>query len=104
MKQLNDKFHAAMMTTIEEGVRRGYYPTYFLQMLHQYGGVGTAKRLLATHEIQSGLMRLYELNLLDSSMEAHVIAPQYQSLFTDEDRQEARRRLKEQKLVNEESC
>ena len=84
-----------MITTYEEGVKRGYDPTYFLKMLHQYGGVEIAKRLLAKQEIQSGLMRLYELGLLDSSMEAHVIKEEYQSLFTEQEKQEARRRLGE---------
>lgn len=95
MKELQDEFHAAMMTTYEEGAKRGYYPTYFLRMLGQYGGVETAKRLLAKREIQSGLIRLYELELLGSSMEAHVIKERYQPLFTEEERQEACRRLEE---------
>ena len=93
MKELMDQFHAAMLTTYEEGNKRGYHPTYFLQMLNQYGGVGTAKRLLAKHEIQTGLMRLCELGLLHDSMEAHVIQEKYQPLFTAEEIQEARDRL-----------
>ncbi len=95
MKQLEEEFHTAMMTTVEEGVKRGYFPGYFLQMLHQYRGVGTAKKLLEKREIQSGLMKLYELELLDSSMEAYVIKEHYQSLFTEEERKEADRRLRE---------
>ena len=54
MQELENEFHEAMITTYEEGAKRGYYPTYFMQMLDQYGGVGTAKRLLAKREIQSG--------------------------------------------------
>jgi hypothetical protein len=95
MKDLKDEFHAAMVTTYEEGAKRGYYPTYFMQMLNDYGGVETAKRLLAKVEIQTGLMRLYELGLLDSSMEAYVIKEHYQPLFTEQEIQEARRRLVE---------
>ena len=94
-KNLESEFHASMITTYEEGTKRGYYPTYFLQMLYQYGGVETARRLLATQEIQSGLMKLYELNLLDSSMEAYVIKEHYQPLFTVDEIAEARRRLEE---------
>ncbi|MBU0492028.1 MAG: hypothetical protein KKA73_03065 [Chloroflexi bacterium] len=95
MTRLEDEFHAVMITTYEEGVKRGYYPTYFLQMLYQHGGVETAKRLLAKREVQSGLMRLYELGLLGSSVEAYVIKERYQSLFTEEERQEAHQRLEE---------
>jgi len=95
MQELKDKFHAAMITTYEEGVKRGYYPTYFLRMLHEYGGVDTAKRLLAKQEVQTGLMKLYELELLDSSMEAYVIKEQFKPLFSAEEINEARRRLDE---------
>lgn len=95
MQELKDKFHAAMITTYEEGVKRGYYPTYFLGMLHEYGGVDTAKRLLAKQEVQTGLMKLYELELLDSSMEAYVIKEQFKPLFSAEEINEARRRLDE---------
>ena len=95
MQELRDKFQAAMITTYEEGVKRGYYPTYFLGMLHEYGGVDTAKRLLAKQEVQTGLMKLYELELLDSSMEAYVIKEQFKPLFSAEEINEARRRLEE---------
>jgi hypothetical protein len=95
MGTLEAEFTAAMYTTYEEGKKRAYHPTYFLQMLGQYGGVETAKRLLAEREIQTGLMKLYELDLLDSSMEAYVIKERYKSLFTEEEVAEARRRLED---------
>lgn len=94
-KGLQSEFHSLMQTTIEEGAKRGYYPTYFLQMLSQYGGVETAKRLLAKQEIQAGLMRLYELGLLSTSAEAYVLEERFAPLFTEEERAEAYRRLKE---------
>lgn len=95
LKQLEKIFHACMLTTYEEGVKRGYYPTYFLRMLHEHGGVDTAKRLLATRDIQTGLMKLYELNLLRESMEFYVIQERFKSLFTDDEIAEAKRRLEE---------
>lgn len=100
MERLETEFHEEMITTYEEGVKRNYYPTYFLRMLHQYGGVVTAKRLLSKPEIQSGLMRLYDLDLLGSSMEAYVIKDRYQSLFTEDEIQEAHRRLDELEYFN----
>jgi hypothetical protein len=95
MGTLEAEFTAAMYTTYEEGKKRGYYPTYFLQMLGKYGGVETAKRLLAKREMQAGPIKLYELDLLDSSMEAYVIKERYQPLFTEEEVAEARRRLED---------
>jgi hypothetical protein len=95
MNDLKDEFYAAMLTTYEEGVQSGYIPTRFQQMLQQYGGVETAKRLLAAKETQAGLFTLWELGLLDQSMEATVIQEKFQPLFTAEEIQEARRRLEE---------
>lgn len=95
IQKLEAEFHAAMICTYEEGTKRGYYPTRFMELLNQYGGVKTAKKLLAKREVQVGLMTLWELDLLDSSMEAYVIKERYQALFTSEEIAEARRRLEE---------
>lgn len=66
-----------------------YNPTRFLQMLAQYGGVGTAKRLIrtgiATGRPSDGYVTLYILNRLDLSMENSVIKSEYISLFTFEE-------------------
>ncbi len=94
-KQLAAEFNNSMTITVEEGMKRGYYPSYFVQMVHQHGGVETAKRLLAKREIQAGLLKLYELDLLDSSLEAYVIRDRFAPLFTEAERQEAKRRLEE---------
>ena len=40
-----------------------YFATYFKGMLDQYGGVETAKRLLAKSQPQTGLFRLLDLKL-----------------------------------------
>lgn len=95
MDLLEKSFHAAMLTTYEEGVKHGYIPTLFLQMLHQYGGVETAKRLLASNEPQTGLYRMWELGLLGETVEAHVILEKYRPLFSAEEIEEARWRLDE---------
>ena len=38
----------------------GYTATYFLQKLHRYGGLGTARRLLQVGEVSGGLTTLSE--------------------------------------------
>ena len=72
----------------------GYNATRFLQMLTEHGGLGTAKRLLASDEIQYGFTELWERGRLDLTVEAHVLKPKFQDLFSDEERQRARSRLK----------
>jgi hypothetical protein len=95
LKQAGAAFDRAMHDISNASIKDGYFPAYFLQMLGRYGGVETARRLLAKNDIQSGLNRLWEEGLLDQSMEAHVIKPEFQCLFTDEEIAEAKRRLDE---------
>jgi hypothetical protein len=70
-----------------------FQPIRFLQMVHDHGGVETAKRLLAQSEVQAGLMTLWDCGRLDLSMEALVIKPKFQPLFTEEEITIARERL-----------
>lgn len=65
----------------------------FRQMIDQYGSVEAAKRLLDTHDIQTGLMRFWEMNALSKSMEALVVQDRFTLLFTREEIAEASRRL-----------
>jgi hypothetical protein len=92
---LESEFNADMREIAKIADQHGYYPTIFIQMLGSYGGVGTARRLLAEPKAQSGLFRLYDLNLLHASMEAYVIMEKYASLFTSIEISEAHKRLEE---------
>ena len=71
-----------------------YNPTYFLQMLHEHGGVGAVRRLLQTENFQSGLTTLWEIGRLDYSSESAVLDPRWTSLFTEAEKTVARKRLK----------
>ena len=93
--RLDSEFTHALEGTIEAARKRGYVPTYFLQMLAEHGGVETAKRLLAKSEPQTGLFELWQLNLLHESMEAAVLQDKFHSLFTETELAEAHRRLEE---------
>jgi len=90
--ELEKQFHLAMIGVADfaNSHRFGYR---FRQMLEEHGAVDTAKRLLATQEVQAGLMRLWELKALNMSMEAFVTQERFDSLFTDDEVAEARRRL-----------
>ncbi len=77
-----------------------YNATFFLQMVQDRGGIQTAKDLLKTREdIQSGLVKLWELGRLDLSVENLVLQPEWKSLFTDEELGIARQRLKDHGFV-----
>ena len=94
-EQLESDFHQAMVNVYHAAASLGYRPTYFLRMVSEHGGVITAKRLLRAAEHQSGLTRLCELNRLDISAEALVLQERWQTLFSDEERQMARERLRD---------
>ena len=82
-----------MLSIDATAAKHGYHPSYFLRMVHELGRVRAAKQLLSKDDPQSGLARLWELGLLDNSMEALVLQGQWQDLFSEDDLQEARKRL-----------
>ena len=90
---LKDDFDRDMREIYRMGIEHGYYAHYFIQMIEEHGGVNTAKRLLAVEKPQEGLFRLYELGLLNESMEALVIKPQYAQLFSEVEISTANQRL-----------
>lgn len=65
-----------------------------LHMVLEHGGVETAKRLLTGSQAQSGLYELFTCGRLDLTVEAKVVSQEFQSLFTEDELAEARRRLK----------
>ena len=89
-----EKFHFSSLNELKDKMLRAkkecrYNPTRFNQMLSQYGGVETAKRLIAS-EIASGnpsdgYTTLYLCGRLDLTMEHSVCKPEYQMLFTIEE-------------------
>jgi hypothetical protein len=92
---LESELTDALRGTYEAAHKRGYVATYFLQMLEEFGGVETAKRLLAKSEPQTGLFELWNLGLLHESMEAIVLQDKYTDLFTEDELSAAHRRLHE---------
>ena len=67
----------------------GYNPTRYNQMIAQYGGLATAKKLIQksiiTNEPSEGYITLLLLGRVDLSMEESVVKPEYSELFnTDE--------------------
>ncbi len=93
--KLEIDFHRAMIELYEVAKASDYFATYFEQMLDHYGGVAAARRLLAKPEMQPGLMRLWELKLLDKSVEATVLQERFQPLSNQTELSEAQRRLEE---------
>ena len=94
--RLEAQFHHALRTACAEAAALGYYPSYFIQKMERVGAAAYARELVRSGELQSGLRRLKSLGRLDLSVE-HLVArvPEYQPLFTNEERQAAEWRLKQ---------
>jgi hypothetical protein len=73
----------------------GYNASAYLTMLSQHGGLGTAQRLLASPKVSDGFVALWERRRLDLAVENVVLRPEFAPLFTEEERELARARLKE---------
>jgi hypothetical protein len=94
--KLEDQFHKAMIDVYQDALRDcTRRAAYFLQMVGRQGGVETAKKLLQSNDIEHGATALWKCGRLDLMFEYLVLQPKYTDLFTDEEKEMARNRLKE---------
>ena len=87
------QFHREMIRIYNEASKLGYRPTRFLQMVENLGGRQAAKHLLSSEAPASGFERLWELGRMDLTVESLVLQEQWTHLFTEQELQEAERRL-----------
>ena len=90
---VRDFDHAMMQIYVRAKQQAGYTATRFCQMLDEHGGVETARRLLP--QMSDGFTALWQRGRLDLTVEALVLQPKWDKLFSHEERQIARRRLRE---------
>ncbi len=95
MADVNSKFDHAMFTIYQRArSEAGYTATIFLNMLHDRGGLDTAKYLINSRKPSDGYTNLYERGRLDLTVEAMVVEnPEWHPLFTPEELEKARKRL-----------
>jgi hypothetical protein len=93
---LEERFDVAMMDIYRRAKSEAKYDaTCYFQMLGE-----TARLLLHADTVSEGYTALWERGRLDLTVEALVNDhPEYHALFTDEERQIARRRLEEYRYV-----
>ncbi len=90
-QKLNASLLALYKRTLKE---TKYNATYFLQMLHERGGLATIRTLINRKDPSEGFARLWEIGRLDLTIEAFVVDTQeFHALFTDEELAGARKRL-----------
>lgn len=93
---LEKKFNVDMQNIyITAKKELGYNATRFLQLISEKGGLHAAKQLISKNGGTYGFEVLWENNRLDLSVEAHVLNPQYSELFTEDEKEICRNRLRE---------
>ena len=94
---LEERFDVAMMDIYRRAKSEAKYDaTRYFQMLGEHRGLETARILLHAEKESEGFTALWERGRLDLTVEALIHDhPEYHALFTDEERQIARRRLEE---------
>jgi hypothetical protein len=91
---LTARFDEAMMGVYQRArTECDYNAVRFLQMLHEHRGLETARILLRASKVSEGYVALWERKRLDLTVEAVILAPEWNALFSDDDRAIARKRL-----------
>lgn len=70
-----------------------YNPSFFLKMISQYGAVDTAKRLIHSSKPSEGYTKLWEIKALKYSVENQIQDKRWKDIFTDDEREKAKKRL-----------
>ena len=96
MHPLEYKFHEDMKNIYIVAKKELHYnASRFIQLVSSVGGRQAAKQLISKSGCTYGFEVLWENNRLDLSVEALVLKPEYHELFTDEEKETCRCRLKD---------
>jgi hypothetical protein len=88
-------FHEVMLEIYERAKTEcRYNASRFLQMVSERGGLETARYLLHTG-LSDGFTALWKCKRLDLTVEAYILKPEWQGLFTKDELAIARQRLAE---------
>jgi hypothetical protein len=96
MNELEREFNMAMLNIYKRAYdEAGYNATRFLQMLRENQGVETARILIHASNVSDGYTALWERGRLDLTVEALIIDKKWHPLFSEQELEIARRRLRE---------
>lgn len=94
MNEIEKKFNNDMLyiyTTAKKEL--GYNASRFIQLVSDKGGLNAAKQLISKEGGTYGFEVLWEKKRLDLSIEAFVLKPEYNELFSDEEKMTCKERL-----------
>jgi len=91
-KKFKDDMHQIYIRAKKE---LRYNATRFMRLVSDKGGLLAAKQLITKNGGTYGVEVLWENKRLDFSVEAHVLRPEYQEPFSNEETEICLNRLKE---------
>lgn len=99
--QLENELEQRFIETIKESNKLGakINATNVIDYIQRYGAIGGASRLInaGTDRLQSGLIKLFEINRLDISFESIILQEKFRVLFDKNVLENAEKRLNELK-------
>jgi hypothetical protein len=90
---LERRFDAAIIGVYREAASLGYRSSRSLERVRERGGVAIAREILAAETVHDGLAALFLLGRLDLAVEYQVLLPEYESLFSEDERRTAQLRV-----------
>ena len=94
--EAESQFNEAMLNIYRRAkAEAGYNATRFLSMVVEHGGLETARYLLHAATVSEGYTALWERKRLDLTVEAMILQPEWQALFSDTERRIAVNCLRE---------
>lgn len=95
---LEREFDLAMMDVYHRAkYEADYKATRFLRMLQEHQGAETARILLHSPHVSDGYTALWERGRLDLTVEALILQKKWYPIFSDQEREIARKRLEDYK-------
>ena len=94
LTKVEELFHEAMLEIYRRAKKEAdYNATRFLTMVSDLGGLQAATQLIHSNQVSDGYTALWQKQRLDLSVEALILRPEWDSLFTDDERAIATKRL-----------
>jgi len=94
-------FEQRIWSAIEEMNEFQYKPQYLINMISKYGVINAVKRLVLNPSISQGLERLKKEDALHLSLESIVLEPEWKNIFTENERNIARKKLEYLNVVKQ---
>lgn len=91
--ELHDELLQSIDLSLQAGAKIDKH--IILNQIYRYGAIGAANRLIkeGTEKLHSGLIKLYEVNRLDLTIESIILKDKYRILFNPDILEKAQQRL-----------